>query len=82
MPIIWSHPGVIEDIVFRRIKMIDTHSAIAVKSLPSYVGTVRNVLWEDIEIVNTTGAAVFISMFSQNDLAATAGEEGGQRHPA
>ena len=92
MPIIWSHPGVIEDIVFRRIKMISTHTAIAVKSLPSYRGVVRNVLWEDIEIVNVSGSAIMISMFSQNDLTAmpgdltasdltaTAGDD--QNHPA
>ena len=66
VPIIWSRPGVIEDVVFRRIKLFSTQTAIAVKSLPSYTGMVRNVLWEDIEIDDVRGSAVMINMFNQN----------------
>ena len=71
VPIIWSQPGVIEDVVFRRIKMVSTHTAIAVKSLPSYLGTVRNILWEDIEIHDARGSAIMFNMFRQSDTSAS-----------
>eukprot|EP01045_Picozoa_sp_COSAG04_P008591 COSAG04_NODE_479_length_13687_cov_2.863262_3_plen_536_part_00 len=61
VPIIWSHPGVIEDVIFRRVTMESTTTAIAVKSLPSYVGTVRNVLWEDIVVNDVRGSAVMLN---------------------
>ena len=80
VPIIWAHhhewdgnqttapDGLIEDIVFRRVKLLNTGTGIAVKSLSKFVGTVRNVLWEDIEI-RDGGSAIMINMFGQNSQA-------------
>ena len=91
VPIIWAHHhewsgaqttdghGVIEDIVFRRVKLLSTGTGIAVKSLGKFVGTVRNVLWEDVEMTGTRGAAIMVNMFGQNSGLAAAGPDDNAR---
>ena len=81
VPIIWAHHhfqngtqtsaggSLIDDIVFRRIKLLSTGEAISVKSESQFAGAVRNVIWEDIEVSATHGNAIMINMFGQNDGA-------------
>ena len=73
--------GVIEDIVFRRCKLLSTGTGIAVKSEAQFAGTVRNVLWEDIEMEGVR-EAVLINMFGQNVERAELGEGLGASRPA
>jgi hypothetical protein len=70
-PLICSSPGTIEDVIFRRVTLNNTAFAVTVKSLASYVGTVRNILWEDIQAHNVRIAGVFISFFSQHPTVDT-----------
>ena len=71
----------IEDIVFRRCKLLSTGTGIAVKSEAQFAGTVRNVLWEDIEMEGVR-EAVLINMFGQNVERAEFGEDLGASRPA
>jgi hypothetical protein len=68
VPIIWSNPGTIEDVVFRRVALHSTELAITVKSLPSFRGTVRNVTYAGITAHNVTLSAILFDFFAQNTL--------------
>ncbi len=64
VPIIWSRPGTVSNVTFRRVRLTNVSQAITVKSLPTYVGTVRDVLWEDITISNV-GKAIHFDAYNQ-----------------
>eukprot|EP00041_Stephanoeca_diplocostata_P006315 m.80486 g.80486 ORF g.80486 m.80486 type:complete len:447 (+) comp16293_c0_seq1:97-1437(+) len=74
VPIIFNTDnGTIEDVVFRRITLFKTELAITVKSLPSFLGTIRNILWEDILMDSVTSAGIDFNLYNQNSQVEVSG---------
>lgn len=68
VPIVWGEGSAtreIADITFRDCTVANTGEGCTIKSLPSYNGTVRNVLWENITFSNVA-QGLLISAFEQN----------------
>lgn len=70
VPVIWSVPGTIEDVVFRNVELVNTGAGITVKSLPSFSGMVRRVVWDKISMTNVQ-QGIYINAFGQGDDVST-----------
>lgn len=69
VPIVWGKGGDITDVTFRDIKISNTNAAITIKSLPSFNGTVSNVLWDGVTM-DTVAQGIYINAFGQGHPSA------------
>ena len=65
VPIVWGKGGEISNVLFQDIELINTHTGIAVKSLPSYNGTVKNVVWDRVTM-HGVDEGIFVNVFGQS----------------
>jgi hypothetical protein len=65
-----GHGGDISDILFDGATFIRSSMAVAIKSLDTFVGTVRNVTYANIRLVDV-GQAVMINVYGQGSQALT-----------
>lgn len=63
--------GNITDLTFRNIQLNGTGTGVGIKSLPSYVGTASNIVYENVSMTDVTQAIMF-NVFNQNAASAAA----------
>lgn len=68
VPIIWHNStGYIRNVTFRNVTFSKTNLAITIKSLPSYKGTIEDVLFENM-ILDDVSTAIVINAYGQNNV--------------
>jgi polygalacturonase len=72
--------GDISDVTFRNVWLNRTGTGVCIKSLPSYVGSVTNVVYDNVTMLDVTQAVMF-NVFDQNVAAAASSSVGAQSMP-